>query len=127
MPRFRSAVARRDAVRRGIDAETRVANALLVAGWSIRARNWMGAGAEIDIVAIRDQSIRFVEVKQRSGSEQLGLESVDTRKQRRLIRGAEAWMAQSLQDATDIAFLVAVVGTQGITWVDDAFDLSGSR
>ena len=126
MARYRSVDARRRAVRRGVEAEARVASALTEAGWSIRARNWTGAGAEIDIVAVRDGAIRFVEVKQRSGRSNTGLEAVDVRKQRRLIRGATAWMAQSTQSAKDIAFLVAVVGTQGITWLDDAFDLSGS-
>ena len=124
MAHSRSADARRLAYRQGVEAEVRVANALTRAGWTICARNWSGAGAELDIVAMRDESIRFVEVKQRSGSNSNGLEAVGVRKQRRLIRAAKAWMAQSSQPLKDIAFLVSVVVAQGICWVDYSFDLS---
>ena len=61
-----SADVRRLAVRRGADAEARVAQVLESAGWTVLARNWLAAGAELDLVVARGEALRFVEVKQRS-------------------------------------------------------------
>ena len=113
---------RRKAYVRGVEVEVRVGQVLEAAGWQIRARNWTGASAEIDLIISRGECLRFVEVKHRSGSDPTGLESVDPQKQRRLIRGARAWMSRAHAEASDIAFLVAVVGDREIQWFDDAFD-----
>jgi putative endonuclease len=116
------AAKKRLALRRGAEAESRVARILEAAGWTLRARNWTGAGAELDLVVSRAEVLRFVEVKQRSGSDDSGLDSIDHRKQARLIRAARCWMAREDADAADISFTVAIVGDQGIHWIDAAFD-----
>ena len=114
--------ARREAVLRGAEAEARVGHALEAAGWQVLARNWTGAGAELDLIVSRGDVLRFVEVKQRRGADTSGLESIDSRKQRRLIRGARAWLSREGEGASDVAFLVAIVEDQGIHWIDAAFD-----
>lgn len=40
-------------------------------GWHILARNWSGAGGEIDIVALRAGVLAFVEVKTRGHTDEL--------------------------------------------------------
>jgi putative endonuclease len=64
-------------------------------GYRIVARNFRAAGAEIDLIAMDGETIVFVEVKTRSG---IGagepVESVDSRKQERMRRAAEAFAAR---------------------------------
>ena len=63
------------------------------AGYQIVERNWRGGGAEIDRVAWEGDVLCFVEVRARSrvdfGSP---AQSVDHRKQRKLIRAASAYL-----------------------------------
>ena len=60
--------------------------------YKILARNKTVAGVEFDIIAFKDETVCFVEVKTR-GSDQSGLpeEFVDHRKIQRLIRGAKVY------------------------------------
>ncbi len=113
---------RRQAHRRGVDAETRVCRVLESAGWTIRARNWRGGGAELDVVASRGDAVRFVEVKRRSERDATGLESIDSRKQARLIRAARAWLFVEAVATSDMAFAIAIVGDDEIHWIDAAFE-----
>jgi Holliday junction resolvase-like predicted endonuclease len=73
-------------------------------------------------VVCRGETLRFVEVKQRSGSDPSGLEAIDLRKQARLVRAARSWLAREQVEYSDIAFTVAIVQDQGIHWIDAAFD-----
>lgn len=58
-------------------------------GFTIIKRNYRCKLGEIDIVAMKDNIIRFIEVKFRSsGSYGSALEAVDFRKQRRIMRAA---------------------------------------
>lgn len=81
----------------GRHAEELVAERLLRAGYSIRARNWRDPLGELDIVAEQDGEIVFVEVRARRGplaaARALALESVSPRKQARLLALAEAYLA----------------------------------
>ncbi len=93
-------------------------------GWVVEARNWRGAGGEIDLIVSRDGAVRFVEVKQRADDALVGLEAVTRSKQRTLRRAAEAWLAR-LEDAPhESAFMVVLVGEgedPSMELVDDAF------
>lgn len=113
---------RRLAVALGVAAEQAVADALTDDGWRVLARNWMGAGAELDLVVAREGRLRFVEVKARAPGDPVGLDAVDGRKRRRLIRAAEAFLADYHDLMEEACFLVALVEDGQITWVDDAFD-----
>lgn len=117
---------KRAAQERGVDAESLVADALVRDGWTVLARNWRGGGAELDLVAIRDGKVRFVEVKARFQSED-AVDAVSDHKQRRLTNGAEAFLADYHGPWDEAAFLVAVVSfgeAWSIAWIDDAFDAS---
>ncbi len=96
-------------------------------GWCILARNWRGAGAELDIVARRHGVLAFVEVKARSRGHTHGLASVDGRKRYRLRRVARAWLARYAGPFTSCTFVVAsmvpTAGAWDMMWLFDAFDV----
>ncbi len=107
----------------GAEGEARVAQALKAEGWSVLSRNWTGGGGELDIVAERNGSLRFVEVKARAEGDPVGVEAVGLSKQRKLTRAAEAWMLEQEPDFDDVAFMVVLVEPDRMTWYDDAFDV----
>ena len=116
--------ARRAALQRGAEAEGVVARELEAQGYAILARNWRGKGGELDVIAVREGRVRFVEVKARDAAED-GFEAVNESKRRRLIRAAEAWLVEN-PPLVEACFLVAVVtlglSVPSIEWLDDAFD-----
>ena len=77
-------------------AQERIAERLLVeSGYRLEDRNWRGANGEIDLVAWDGEILCFVEVRARSRSD-FGWpdETVDKRKQRKLIRAGLAYLCQ---------------------------------
>jgi putative endonuclease len=114
---------RRAAFRLGLSAETRAAALLLMKGYRIVARRWRSPVGEIDLVAKRGRVLVFVEVKARASLDDAA-ESVTPRQRRRIIAGAEAWLASHPQDAgRDIRFdAVLVVPRRWPRHVPAAFD-----
>lgn len=83
---------RRGMARRG---EALAALFLRLKGYRIEARNWRCPLGELDIVAWDRDTLVFVEVKARSGtSAGAPEEAVDRRKQARLVRLAQAYLAR---------------------------------
>lgn len=82
----------------GREAETAALKMLVAAGWRLLAQRYQtgrGTGAgEVDIIAVKDRVVAFIEVKARP-SLSAALESVTPRQQKRLARGAEAWLAMN--------------------------------
>jgi putative endonuclease len=114
---------RLEALAFGAAAEATVADALAAEGWTVLERNWRGAGGEIDIVVERAGQLRFVEVKARTGPDDVaGLEAIGDHKQRRLRAAAEAFLSSHRRPFDEVAFLVAWVEGGTIEWIDDAFD-----
>ncbi len=78
--------------RRGEDA---AAAFLEAEGWSVRARNWRCPAGELDIVALRDEELAFVEVKT---IDAYGPESasrlVDARKRQRISESSKYFLAR---------------------------------
>lgn len=116
---------RHDAQQLGVRAEAFVAAYLADEGFLVVDRNWVGAGAEIDLVVRRDDAVRFVEVKARPVGDERALESIGPGKQRRLRRAAEVWLLDQ-PPVDEAAFLVAWVqvapdGGFSLTLIDDAF------
>lgn len=68
-------------------------------GWSSIARQWKCRWGELDIVAIRDSDLKFVEVKTRSHRnwDASGALAITPNKQRRLIRTAQIYLQQHPQ------------------------------
>jgi putative endonuclease len=69
---------------RGRGGEEAAARFLTRRGWTVLARNWRGAGGELDLVAARGPVIAFCEVKTRAGA----AEATPTAAQRRRMRRA---------------------------------------
>jgi putative endonuclease len=105
------------------DAERRAKRWYRLRGWQILGENVWVAGNELDLVVRRGRSLRFVEVKEKSG-DRLGdpLEMVGAEKQRRIRRAAEAWLASQRGLERCIAtFDVIAVRNGRIERVQDAF------
>ena len=82
-------------------------------GYEIIKRNFTVRGGEIDIIAEKADTIAFVEVKTRTiGSMTSAEEAVDLRKQRLIIRTAQAYLQNAAQPL-QCRFDVAVVETEG--------------
>ncbi len=94
----------------GRAAEELVATRLAESGWKILERNARTRFGELDLVALDDEVLVFVEVKAGRESPAFGPEravlGVDRRKQRRVRRLAAAWMGErrDLPRYTEIRF-----------------------
>ena len=77
------------AARIGAAAERQAERMVRLRGWRICARNWIGGGGELDIVASRWRTLLIVEVRQRA-SGAAALASVDRAKLDRTIAAARS-------------------------------------
>lgn len=108
---------------RGAEAESKVVALLEAEGWSTLARNWRGAGGELDAVVERRGVLRFVEVKLRDLDDPRADEAVDSSKRSKLRRAARLWLEDRGEPEREVCFMVALVDPAGpIDWLDDAFD-----
>jgi putative endonuclease len=118
-------------LRRGALGEKLACRYLKRNGYRILFRNFRGrSGGEIDVVCRDDDTLVFVEVKTR-GREDFGrpVEAVDRQKQKRISRGALAWLR--MLDNPDILFrfdVVEVITTDDarprVELIKNAFPLS---
>lgn len=98
-------------------------------GYEIVCRNFTIRGGEIDIIALKDDVLAFVEVKSRkSGALTDGESAVTETKRRRLIKAAEAYLNKTGSEH-QCRFDVAVVELQNnipkhIKYYVAAFDAS---
>ena len=101
----------------GQRAEEFVTRYLRRSGYAIRDRNWRHTSGELDIVAERDGEIVFVEVRARHGplakARALALESVNDRKQARLLDLAQAYLDAHELDQVMWRIDVAAVAVNG--------------
>lgn len=104
-------------------AERRAARWYRLRGWRILGTNVWAAGNEVDLIARRGRSLRFVEVKEKRGPS-FGdpAEMVSAEKQRRIRRAAETWLAARPElDGLDVAFDIVAVAQGRLRRVADAF------
>ena len=73
----------------GMLAEERACRHLRWRGWRIAARNWIGGGGELDIVASRWRTLLVVEVRRRTTLRE-ALASIDRDKLARTMRATQA-------------------------------------
>jgi putative endonuclease len=97
------------AFQQGISAESKAAAMLLMKGYHILARRFRSPVGELDIVARRRGTLVFVEVKARASYEE-AVEAVTEPQRRRIVAGAEFWLASHPQEGQgDIRFDVVIV------------------
>ena len=122
-----ASAARVAAFRTGLSAESRAAAFLMAKGYRILAKRFRTPHGEIDIVARRRNLIVFIEVKARSSlSCGRPAEAVDARKQARLIRTAELYLAREGRGDCACRFDVVEVlqesgGELRVSLIRDAF------
>lgn len=89
-----------EGAKRGARAEEMVARHLSERGLRVIARNWRCSAGELDIVALSDEALVFVEVRSRSG-ERYGsaLESIGDDKIARVLAAAEYFVMEHPQYA----------------------------
>lgn len=124
---------------RGRAAEEAAAALVVSRGHAIVERNFSAAGAELDLVAREEHdgsapTYVFIEVRSRASSEHgSAIETVDRRKQRRVIRAATAWLVKrDLWERVEVRFDVIGVslGEDGTPqgqpdWIRGAFEADG--
>jgi putative endonuclease len=117
-----------DSRARGLRVETFALEHLERRGLRRVARNYRCRAGEIDLVMRDGDTLVFVEVRYRRRPHFGGaVESVDTRKQRRLIRAAAHYLASHrCGEPPPCRFdVVAVDGEPGaarVTWIEGAFE-----
>lgn len=111
--------------RRGRAAEDAACAHLQDAGLRLVARNVRMRCGEIDLIMRDGDSLVFVEVRSRRSRAHGGaLESIDRRKQQRMIRAARAWIAGHPREAArPMRFdVLAYEGEDEPRWVRNAID-----
>ena len=94
-------------------------------GYTILERNFRGANGEIDIVAIKDGQLSFVEVKSRKNTDfGYPAEAVTLKKQKKIINAAKVFLMR-FEEYNEISFDVCEVYTKErrINYIQNAFVL----
>jgi putative endonuclease len=116
-----------DRTEAGRGAESAACDYLLGRGLVLLERNFRVAGGEIDLIMSDGDVIVFVEVRaRRSGEVMHPAESIDRRKQRRLLHTATRWLQQRglLHTASARFDVVCILGDLPggrIEWLRNAF------
>ena len=109
----------------GSTGESIAAEHLRQNGYSIIERNWRFLEMEIDLIAMKEGTIVIAEVKTRSSGDFGDPESfVDLKKQKRMVKAAEAYLEQTGLDMEVRFDIIAVLMEDGgcsVNHVEDAF------
>lgn len=107
--------------------ENAAANYLIDKGYEIKERNFRACGVELDLVALKDETLCIVEVKTRKTEDYgIPIEFVDRRKRRRIIRGTKVLISrdeyQNFYVRFDIISVIYQGGELEITHIEHAFE-----
>jgi putative endonuclease len=101
---LRQQLERRRRHQRGLTAETIVALVYMVTGHRILGRRFKTPVGEIDLIAIRNKRVAFIEVKRRQNPEDAE-DAITLTMRRRVRRAADLWLARNPQyQAYDVGF-----------------------
>ncbi len=115
-----------DAKRWGKAAEKIVSDWLMAKGYTVRESNWRPtiSKSEIDIIAQKDDTIAFVEVKARSDKDLDPADAITPEKMKKVVRGANTYL-QTLEHEFFYRFDVATVSGNPddytLDYLEDAF------
>jgi Holliday junction resolvase-like predicted endonuclease len=103
----------------GHTAEKTAADYLKNIGYSVKELNWKTRYCEIDIVAEKDKTVWFVEVKSRKSSNQgYGYEYITPKKLQQMHFAAEMWV-QSNKLTGDYSLAVISIDNDQIMFIDE--------
>lgn len=110
----------------GKEAEQIAADYLMREGYTIRERNWRPGAShkEIDIIAQKDTTMVFVEVKARHSADYDPADAVDSRKIRFICQAADAYLRRLPHDFDYRFDIIAITGSPGehtLSHLPDAF------
>ena len=112
----------------GKEGERLVAELLMSRGYVILERNWRPGNTsrlEIDLIAMKDMVIVFVEVKTRLDDESDPIEAIDRKKMVNICRAADSYLRQQdymYEYRFDIAGVSGIQsGNPTIEYLEDAF------
>jgi len=109
----------------GIEGEETAADYMKRHGYTILDRNWRCGHKELDIVAVKDDTIVFVEVKTRTDNGWGNPEdAVDLKKIRHIVRSADAYLRLNMIDMNvrfDIISVVYHDGNFNLNHIEEAF------
>lgn len=99
---------------KGVAAEEQVKKYLQNAGYAIIAERYRNAGGEIDLIALDENTLIFIEVKQRKTLED-GLYAITERQQKRIVRAAEGFLSEHPEHTMcDMRFDAVIVTASGL-------------
>lgn len=106
-------------------SEDRAVAYLMARGYTIRDRNWRIGHKEIDIVAQKNGTIAFVEVKARK-NDKYGdpVDAITDSKIRNLVQAANAYIRYhriSFPIRFDVIVIIGEPGNQSVEHIEDAF------
>lgn len=106
----------------GANAEAIAVERLLAHGYEIVERNYRCKLGELDIVALDGDVMVFVEVRSRADDEHGdAIESVDRRKQRKVTRAAESYLAHKRPPNDEFRFDVVAINGEAVELYQDAW------
>lgn len=113
----------------GSIAEGHALDYLTKAGLSLIEKNFLSKFGEIDLIMSDNTSLVFIEVRYRkSDTYGSALESVDLRKQQRIIKTAQVYLQKNKPTFMNYRFDVVAIKqsnkNRDITWVKNAFVLN---
>jgi putative endonuclease len=106
----------------GLEGERAVARYLAESGYRILEKNYRSGHREIDIIAMKDDVIAFVEVKKRTGNRfGSGLESITPSKRNHICAAAKRYVhSRGLYDR-NVRFDVVSIDGDELRHVENAF------
>jgi len=112
---------------RGKTYEAQAEAWLLGRGLRALARNFTTSGGEIDLIMEDAATVVFVEVRFRTSGKFVGaVESVTSRKQRRVLHAAACWLQRNPEQAArpcrfDVVGIEGIGDSCRVTWIKSAF------
>ncbi len=115
-----------EALRWGEQAENIVCEHLISKGYTVRERNWRPktSKSEIDIIAQKEDTLIFVEVKARSDKDLDPTEALTPDKIKNIVRGANSYLVAQDFDfyyRFDVAAVSGNIDDYKLDYLEDAF------
>ncbi|MDE6631699.1 MAG: YraN family protein [Muribaculaceae bacterium] len=115
-----------EALKWGKQAENIVCDYLISKGYTVRERNWRPktSKSEIDLIAQKEDTLIFVEVKARSDKDQDPAEAMTAEKIRNVVRGANSYLMRQEYDyyyRFDVATVNGNAEDYKLDYLEDAF------